>query len=103
MKSHFLPRHHRLSERITAKHRDLDIRGFFFFFYRDLGDDYVTRTIAFDRDMGRVQGALARKDANGGGDYPEAMDQGVIRAVGQDWRPPHRTRRSGNHPPRRPI
>ena len=71
---------------ITAKHRDLDIR-IGFVFYRDIGDDYVTRTIAFDRDVGRVQGALARQDANGGGDYPEAMDQAMIRAVGQDWRP----------------
>ena len=71
---------------ITAKHRDLDIR-IGFVFYRDLGDDYVTRTVAFDRDIGRVQGALTQQDANGGGDYPEAMDQALIRAVGQDWRP----------------
>ncbi len=70
---------------ITAKHRDLDIR-IGFVFYRDIGDDYVTRTIAFDRDIGRVQGTLARQSANGGGDYPEAMDQAMIRAVGQDWR-----------------
>ncbi len=71
---------------ITAKHRDLDIR-IGFVFYRDLGDDYVTRTVAFDRDVGRIQGALARQEANGGGDYPEAMDQAMIRAVGQAWRP----------------
>ncbi|MBN8843376.1 MAG: VWA domain-containing protein, partial [Sphingomonadales bacterium] len=71
---------------ISDKHRDLDIR-IGFVFYRDEGDDYVTRTIAFDRDIGRVQGALARRDANGGGDYPEAMDQALIRAVGQEWRP----------------
>ncbi|UKK86385.1 hypothetical protein L7H23_02500 [Sphingopyxis sp. BSN-002] len=71
---------------ITEKHRDLDIRVGFVF-YRDLGDDYVTRTVAFDRDIGRVQGALARQDADGGGDYPEAMDQALIRAVGQEWRP----------------
>jgi hypothetical protein len=71
---------------ITAKHRNLDIR-IGIVFYRDLGDEYVTRTIAFDRDIGRVQGALAQQQANGGGDYPEAMDQALIRAVGQDWRP----------------
>lgn len=71
---------------ITEKHRDLDIR-IGFVFYRDMGDDYVTRTVAFDRDIGRVQGALARQDANGGGDYPEAMDRALIRAVGQEWRP----------------
>ncbi|WP_228765421.1 vWA domain-containing protein [Sphingopyxis solisilvae] len=71
---------------ISAKHRDLDIR-IGFVFYRDIGDEYVTRTVAFDRDIGRVQGVLARQNANGGGDYPEAMDQAMIRAVGQDWRP----------------
>ncbi|ALC12605.1 vWA domain-containing protein [Sphingopyxis sp. 113P3] len=71
---------------ITAKHRDLDIR-IGFVFYRDLGDDYITRTIAFDRDIGRAQGVLAQQYASGGGDYPEAMDQALIRAVGQNWRP----------------
>lgn len=71
---------------ITEKHRDLDIR-IGFVFYRDLGDDYVTRTIAFTRDVGAAQGSLAQQYATGGGDYPEAMDQALIRAVGQDWRP----------------
>ncbi|HJS12930.1 vWA domain-containing protein [Sphingopyxis sp.] len=71
---------------ITAKHRDLDIRVGFVF-YRDLGDEYVTRTVTFDRDIARAQGALAAQYATGGGDYPEAMDQALIRAVAQEWRP----------------
>ena len=71
---------------ITAKHRDLDIRVGFVF-YRDIGDEYVTRTVIFDRDIGRAQGTLAAQYATGGGDYPEAMDQALIRAVGQEWRP----------------
>lgn len=71
---------------ITAKHRDLDIRVGFVF-YRDVGDEYITRTIGFDRDIGRAQGALAQQFADGGGDYPEAMDQALIRAVAQEWRP----------------
>ena len=71
---------------ITAKHRDLDIR-IGFVFYRDIVDEYVTRSFAFDRDIGKAQGMLARQSANGGGDYPEAMDQALIRAVGQEWRP----------------
>lgn len=71
---------------ITAKHRDLDIR-IGFVFYRDTGDEYVTRSFAFDRDVGKAQGMLARQYATGGGDYPEAMDQALIRAVGQEWRP----------------
>ncbi len=70
---------------ITARHRELDIR-IGFVFYRDLEDEYVTRTVAFDRDVGRAQGALARQQADGGGDYPEAMDQAIARAVGQEWR-----------------
>lgn len=71
---------------ISAKHRNLDIRVGFVF-YRDEGDEYVTRTIGFDRDVGRAQGVLAQQYASGGGDYPEAMDQALIRAVGQEWRP----------------
>ncbi len=71
---------------ITAKHRDIDIR-IGFVFYRDLGDEYVTRTVMFDRDVGKAQGTLAQQYATGGGDYPEAMDQALIRAVGQEWRP----------------
>ena len=71
---------------ISARHADLDIRVGFVF-YRDLGDDYITRTVAFDGNIGRAQGVLAQQSANGGGDYPEAMDQAMIRAVGQDWRP----------------
>ncbi len=71
---------------VSAKHRNLDIRVGFVF-YRDLGDDYITRTVAFDSNISRAQGVLAQQSANGGGDYPEAMDQAMIRAVGQDWRP----------------
>ncbi|HKX88739.1 MAG TPA: VWA domain-containing protein, partial [Sphingopyxis sp.] len=44
-------------------------------------------TVTFDRDIARAQGALAAQYATGGGDYPEAMDQALIRAVAQEWRP----------------
>jgi hypothetical protein len=55
--------------------------------YRDLGDDYVTRTDALGPNFERVQASLDRTSGQGGGDMPEAMDQALIRAVGQDWRP----------------
>lgn len=71
---------------VTSKHRGVDIR-LGFVFYRDEGDDYVTYSVDFDRDIGKQQGVLARQSANGGGDYPEAMDQAMIRAVGHQWRP----------------
>jgi hypothetical protein len=34
-----------------------------------------------------MQGSLSPLQAMGGGDYPEAMDQALARAVAQDWRP----------------
>jgi hypothetical protein len=70
---------------VTAKHRGVDIRVGFVF-YRDIGDAYVTRTVDFDQDMARVNGVLAKQNAAGGGDYPEAMEQALMRAVGASWR-----------------
>lgn len=70
---------------VTAKHRGVDIQ-LGFVFYRDEGDDYVTRTAGFDGNIAKQQAVLAQQNANGGGDYPEAMDQALIRAVGQQWR-----------------
>lgn len=71
---------------IRRSHPGLDLRVGFVF-YRDVGDDYVTRTVGFDGRIDRVQAELARERANGGGDYPEAMDQALIRASGLGWRP----------------
>ena len=70
---------------LRARHHGVDIRVGFVF-YRDLGDDYVTQTVPLTRDFAAAQGALAQQGANGGGDYPEAMEQALIRAAGQDWR-----------------
>jgi hypothetical protein len=71
---------------LRARHRDLDIRVGFVF-YRDLGDEYVTQTVPLSADINGAQAQLARQYASGGGDYPEAMDQAVIRAARQSWRP----------------
>lgn len=71
---------------IRSSHPGLDLRVGFVF-YRDIGDDYVTRTVGFDGSISRVQASLAQEYATGGGDYPEAMDQALIRAAGLNWRP----------------
>ena len=73
-------------DNVTRRHSGVDIR-LGFVFYRDEGDDYVTYSVDFERDIGRQQGILAKQYASGGGDYPEAMDQALIRAVGHRWRP----------------
>jgi len=71
---------------LRARHPGLDIRVGFVF-YRDVGDDYVTQTVPLTRDFNRAQAELGQRWAGGGGDYPEAMDQAMVRAAGQDWRP----------------
>lgn len=71
---------------LRQQHQRLDLRVGFVF-YRDEGDAYVTRTIAFDSSVNRATATLGQQSAGGGGDYPEAMDQALIRAVGQTWRP----------------
>ncbi len=55
--------------------------------YRDEGDIFVTRTFPFTASLGQMQSNLRAQSADGGGDYPEAMDQALNRAVNQAWRP----------------
>ncbi|WP_298302813.1 VWA domain-containing protein [uncultured Erythrobacter sp.] len=70
---------------LEERHKDLDIRVGLTF-YRDTTDQYITRTYGFDEDMNAAQARIAAQEANGGGDYPEAMDQALIRAAGLEWR-----------------
>ncbi len=70
---------------LRQRHPGLDLR-IGFVFYRDVGDDYVTSTFPLTGDFRAGQNELRRHGANGGGDYPEAMEQALIRAAGQQWR-----------------
>jgi len=71
---------------IRRSHPGLDIR-LGLIAYRDEGDEYVTRTYPFVSSLEAMQGNLQTQYASGGGDYPEAMDLALARAVAQDWRP----------------
>lgn len=42
-------------------------------FYRDEGDDYVTKCSDFTSDVSELQKLLNKESAEGGGDYPEAV------------------------------
>ncbi|MCR5120867.1 MAG: VWA domain-containing protein, partial [Ruminococcus sp.] len=44
-------------------------------FYRDEGDDYVTKHNDFTSDVSALQKALNNEEADGGGDFPEAVAQ----------------------------
>ncbi|KIG17089.1 hypothetical protein DB30_03686 [Enhygromyxa salina] len=54
--------------------------------YRDTGDQYTTRVFDFTGNLGRFQKDLGAQSANGGGDYPEAMDAALIAAEKLSWR-----------------
>ena len=49
--------------------------------YRDRGDVYVTKAFPFSREIGDVQKALRSLDANGGGDEPESVAEGLYATV----------------------
>ena len=71
---------------IRRSHPGLDVR-LGLVAYKDEGDEYVTRTYPFVSSLDAMQANLQTQYASGGGDYPEAMDLALARAVAQDWRP----------------
>ena len=50
-------------------------------FYRDRGDDFVTKRIDFTSDIDSVYGKLMDISATGGGDSPESVNQALFDAV----------------------
>lgn len=54
--------------------------------YRDEGDDYVTRSYDFVDEVVAFRQSVAAERSDGGGDFPEAMDQGLAAANQLDWR-----------------
>ena len=61
-------------------------------FYRDIGDEYVTRYFDFTTNIAYQQQNLARQSANGGGDFPEAADRALEEAVAKNWNNENATR-----------
>ncbi len=72
-------------DRLKKRHANVDIQ-LGFVFYRDVGDEYVTRSFPLSTNFQTRQTNLSQQSANGGGDYPEAMDEALIRAAGLEWR-----------------
>lgn len=55
--------------------------------YRDRGDAFLTRTHDFTDNLGAFQGVLAKVQAGGGGDTPEALNEALHETVhGLAWR-----------------
>lgn len=55
--------------------------------YRDIGDQYLTQMHPFTSDIQAFDQALQGIEADGGGDGPESLNQGLAVAMGgMDWR-----------------
>ncbi len=55
--------------------------------YRDRGDLFVSRTFDFTPDVREFSRALALVEAEGGGDYPESLNEALHRAIhAPEWR-----------------
>lgn len=55
-------------------------------FYRDEGDQYVTKLFDFTTNISEQINNISKQSANGGGDFPEAVDQALSLAVNQaNW------------------
>jgi hypothetical protein len=54
--------------------------------YKDSGDEYVTRPFEFTTDVVQFQKQLAQQSAGGGGDFPEAVIDGLAQGLKQQWR-----------------
>ena len=54
--------------------------------YRDHGDEYLTRKSSLSSDISETLHFLQAQSANGGGDYPEAVDVALEESVAnEDW------------------
>lgn len=72
-------------ESVRAASPGLSLR-FSLVVYRDSGDEYVTRVFPFTDDLDAFRRDLSAQSAGGGGDYPEALDQGIVAVGDLAWR-----------------
>lgn len=55
-------------------------------FYRDKGDEYITKSSALNHDISKTVDYIRKQSAGGGGDYPEAVHSALEEAIyRQPW------------------
>lgn len=75
-----------IAEQISDLPSSPDVR-FGMTVYRDRGDAFVSRTFDFTPDVEAFVEALREVEANGGGDYPESLNEGLHNAIHlPEWR-----------------
>ena len=77
-----------VADRVASLDPAPDVR-FAMTLYRDEGDVFVTANYDFTSNIEQFRAALADVVADGGGDYPEALDEGLADALAKPaWRDP---------------
>ena len=66
-----------------AQDGDIDTLKMGMVFYRDRGDDFITKQIAITTDLDEAYTELLKITAAGGGDSPESVNQGLHEAIMQ--------------------
>lgn len=61
-------------------------------FYRDKGDEYVVRQSGFTNNIKHTIDFIGKQEANGGGDFPEAVDKALEALNSLEWNANARTR-----------
>lgn len=61
-------------------------------FYRDEGDEYVVKHNPFTEDINQTTEFISQQRADGGGDFPEAVDKALVQLNQLQWQPEARTR-----------
>lgn len=61
-------------------------------FYRDEGDEYVVKHSPFTEDINQTTEFISLQRADGGGDFPEAVDKALVQLNQLQWQPQARTR-----------
>ncbi|MCL5127910.1 vWA domain-containing protein [Algibacter sp. L4_22] len=64
-----------------AKSNDIDTLKMGMVFYRDRGDNFITKLIAITADLDEAYSDLLEITANGGGDTPESVNQALNESI----------------------
>ncbi len=79
LKNELLDVLNRADNQITGEMRFASI------FYRDFGDEYVTKASPFTTTKATIVNFVSAQSAGGGGDYPEAVEEALKSAMQQSW------------------
>lgn len=65
---------------ISAENKHINVR-MGSVFYRDSGDEYITKEAPFSNNTDLVKSFINSNEADGGGDFPEAADEALLKAI----------------------